>query len=154
MVSLKVDPQMGKLLLDARHYFNHFSPHGRDEKDLESIYPFILHQEVSLSSFINRYKTHFIELDFYFLRDSARSSHSNPLYNEQRLPQPIGREVKQSLWFRRVNPSNIFPVWLKTPCIDFFAHSWKWKSFSCVRLFVTSWTIQFMEFSRPQYWSR
>ena len=30
MVSLKVDPQMGKLLLDARHYFKNFNPHGRD----------------------------------------------------------------------------------------------------------------------------
>ena len=30
---------------------------------------------------------------------------------------------------------------------------WKWKSLSCVRLFVTPWTIQSMEFSRPAYWS-
>ena len=29
----------------------------------------------------------------------------------------------------------------------------KWKSLSCVRLFVTPWTIQSMEFSRPEYWS-
>ena len=29
----------------------------------------------------------------------------------------------------------------------------KWKSFSCVWLFATPWTIQFMEFSRPEYWS-
>ena len=29
----------------------------------------------------------------------------------------------------------------------------EWKSLSCVRLFVTSWTIQSMEFSRPEYWS-
>ena len=27
------------------------------------------------------------------------------------------------------------------------------KSFSHVQLFVTPWTIQFMEFSRPEYWS-
>ena len=31
---------------------------------------------------------------------------------------------------------------------------WKWKSLSCIRLFVTPWTIQFMEFSRSEYWSR
>ena len=27
------------------------------------------------------------------------------------------------------------------------------KAFSCVLLFVTPWTIQSMEFSRPKYWS-
>ena len=29
-----------------------------------------------------------------------------------------------------------------------------WKLFSPVRLFATPWTVQFMEFSRPEYWSR
>ena len=29
----------------------------------------------------------------------------------------------------------------------------KWNSFSHVQLFVTLWTIQSMEFSRPEYWS-
>ena len=29
----------------------------------------------------------------------------------------------------------------------------KWKSFSRVRLFVTPWSIQSMEFSRPEHWS-
>ena len=29
----------------------------------------------------------------------------------------------------------------------------KWKSLSRVQLFVTPWTTQFMEFSRPEYWS-
>ena len=33
------------------------------------------------------------------------------------------------------------------------AESEKWKSLSCVQLFVTPWTIQSMEFSRPEYWS-
>ena len=28
----------------------------------------------------------------------------------------------------------------------------EWKSPSCVRLFVTPWTIQSMEFSRPEHW--
>ena len=28
----------------------------------------------------------------------------------------------------------------------------KWKSFSCVWLFATPWTIYSMKFSRPQYW--
>ena len=30
---------------------------------------------------------------------------------------------------------------------------WKRKLLSCVRLFATPWTIQSMEFSRPEYWS-
>ena len=31
------------------------------------------------------------------------------------------------------------------------SRKWKWKLLSCVRLLVTPWTIQFMEFSRPEY---
>ena len=30
---------------------------------------------------------------------------------------------------------------------------WKWKLLSRVRLFATPWTMQSMEFSRPEYWS-
>ena len=29
----------------------------------------------------------------------------------------------------------------------------KWKSRSRVWLFATPWTVQFMKFSRPEYWS-
>ena len=29
----------------------------------------------------------------------------------------------------------------------------KWKSLSSVWLFVTPWTVQSLEFSRPEYWS-
>ena len=29
----------------------------------------------------------------------------------------------------------------------------EWKSLSCIQLFATPWTIQSMEFSRPEYWS-
>ena len=32
------------------------------------------------------------------------------------------------------------------------SHIWKWKSFSHVQLFATPWTIQSVEFSRPEYW--
>ena len=42
-----------------------------------------------------------------------------------------------------------------SPCL-FNLHAewkWKWKSLSCVWLFVTPWTMQFMEFSRPEYWN-
>ena len=31
---------------------------------------------------------------------------------------------------------------------------WKWKSLSSVWLFATLWTIQSLEFSRPEYWHR
>ena len=30
---------------------------------------------------------------------------------------------------------------------------WRWKLLSRVRLFATAWTMQSMEFSRPEYWS-
>ena len=29
----------------------------------------------------------------------------------------------------------------------------KWKSLSCVQLFATPWTMQSIEFSRPEYWN-
>ena len=35
-----------------------------------------------------------------------------------------------------------------------FHSEWKWKLLSHVQLFVTPWTIQSMELSRPKYWSR
>ena len=35
----------------------------------------------------------------------------------------------------------------------FYEYEVKWKSLSRVRLFVTPWIIQSMEFSRPEYWS-
>ena len=46
--------------------------------------------------------------------------------------------------------------WL--PFWNIFFHPfrlWKWKGklFSCVWLFATPWTIQSMEFSRPEYWN-
>ena len=40
-------------------------------------------------------------------------------------------------------------------CISRKCHQrrWKWKLLSHIQLFVTPWTIQLMEFSRPEYWS-
>ena len=35
---------------------------------------------------------------------------------------------------------------------DTFESDMRWKSLSTVRLFVTPWTIQSMEFSRPEHW--
>ena len=34
-----------------------------------------------------------------------------------------------------------------------YVWKWNWKWLSRVRLFVTAWTTQSMEFSRPEYWS-
>ena len=41
----------------------------------------------------------------------------------------------------------------KSPEMTTFPLKEKWKSLSHVRLFATQWTIQSMEFSRPEYWS-
>ena len=35
----------------------------------------------------------------------------------------------------------------------YMKRKWKWKSLIRVQLFATPWTIQSMEFSRPEYWS-
>ena len=48
------------------------------------------------------------------------------------------------------------PVFIQSASYDSFYVSkwkWKWKLLSCVLLFATPWTIQSMEFSRPEYWS-
>ena len=38
-------------------------------------------------------------------------------------------------------------------CARYSPSEWsEWKLLSCVWLFATPWTIQFMEFSRPEYW--
>ena len=54
--------------------------------------------------------------------------------------------------------------WLSRRCKEFSisanqlvwhitSRKWKWKLLNRVRLFVTLWTIQSMELSRPEYWS-
>ena len=47
----------------------------------------------------------------------------------------------------KISFSSLLPLFLK--CMKW----WKWKLLSRVWLFVTPWTIQSMEFSRPEYWS-
>ena len=51
----------------------------------------------------------------------------------------------------------VFPEWFFHIYITFsfrlLSSSWKWKSLSHVQLFATPWAIQFMEFSRPEYWT-
>ena len=44
-------------------------------------------------------------------------------------------------------------IWQRTVKGRFWTITWKWKSLSCVWLIVTPWTIQSMEFSRPEHWS-
>ena len=46
------------------------------------------------------------------------------------------------------------PVWQVDPLpLCHLGKWWKWKSLSRVRLFAAPWTIESMEFSRPEYWS-
>ena len=40
----------------------------------------------------------------------------------------------------------------KQPHLCVWQHGFEWKLLSHVRLFTTPWTIQFMEFSRLEYW--
>ena len=66
------------------------------------------------------------------------------------------------LWWIMLLWTFVDEDWLRT-CLQFFGgtflrvellhHAVKWKSLSCVRLFVTPWTVQSVEFSRPEYWS-
>ena len=42
----------------------------------------------------------------------------------------------------------------KTTFNEYFCTNTMWKSLSRVPLFVTPWTMQFMEFSTPEYLSR
>ena len=56
------------------------------------------------------------------------------------------------------SPSKQVGSFFKHKCTSSFTSymkTWKhkWKSLSCVQLFVTPWTIQSKEFSRPEYWS-
>ena len=46
----------------------------------------------------------------------------------------------------------IFPDF--SQIINLSNRKWKWKLLSHDRLSATPWTIESMEFSRPEYWSR
>ena len=48
-------------------------------------------------------------------------------------------------WVTELEFANHFRFWVSLDR--------KWKALSCVRLFVTPWTIQSMESFRPEYWS-
>ena len=48
--------------------------------------------------------------------------------------------------------SKVRPLFIFLPLVA-VVKKWKWKPLSRVWLFVTPWTTQSMEFSRPEYWS-
>ena len=50
-------------------------------------------------------------------------------------------------------PDIALAQWRKYVTLHHLPTGAKWKSLSSVQLFITPWTIQFMEFSRPEYWS-
>ena len=58
-------------------------------------------------------------------------------------------------WFRI--GKGIHQDCILSPCLFNLYSEWsevKWKSLSHVQLFAVPWTIESMEFSRPEYWSR
>ena len=65
------------------------------------------------------------------------------------------------LWWRRWEHKRRVCEWSATKfkwlwnylCKGLITSLWKWKLLSGVWLFATSWIIQSMEFSRPEYWS-
>ena len=73
----------------------------------------------------------------------------------QKLPTGAFKEGN-NWWAHHPTTTERFPRTAKsTPEQKLTCHQlgeW-WKSLSRVQLFATPWTIQFMEFSRPEYWS-
>ena len=80
-------------------------------------------------------------------------------------PGPPELGTRNSHWTTREVPQITYPItmsvhtgshmsWMRQEAYGFpnYPH-WKWKLLSRVWLFVTPWTIQSMEFSRPAYWS-
>ena len=66
----------------------------------------------------------------------------------------LGPRVYEGLarpWSFPFLPTSLLGTFLQLP--DCQRYQWKWKSLSRVWLFATPWTIQPMEFSRPEYCS-
>ena len=92
-------------------------------------------------------------------RDTPRKSASEPSLQSCKEVLIIAKHIgclKYSL------DEKTFIEWTEVHHSPFVFNTWvfpgtssllKWKSFSHVQLFVTPWTIQSMEFSRPEYWS-
>ena len=60
--------------------------------------------------------------------------------------------IHASCWFSEFVCDNIGFKEMKNTIVFYFMTPWKWKSVSHVPLFATPWTIQSMEFFRPEYW--
>ena len=58
-----------------------------------------------------------------------------------------------SPWIQSLPQFPLFPLLFAMKWWHYANRKWKWKSLSHVWLFVTPWTIQSLEFSRPDYWS-
>ena len=58
--------------------------------------------------------------------------------------------LSQSLSIKEEPPGNLSLAWIY---LDWVCQWVKWKSLSRIWLFATPWTIQCMEFSRPEYWT-
>ena len=110
-----------------------------------------------LSFFLHSLKTIFPTSTLLFLEIlpiySGVWKYETPMLKPNQFP--CGR-TSQSLWEVNVHfeLSRDKGIDLGTPLWAVFFAKWsevKWKSFSSVWLFVTLWTIQSMEFSRPEY---
>ena len=85
--------------------------------------------------FLHIFLTFVLKCSFWKLSDIWQSCFS-ALWDEVRSPYNPGLILSNN--------------WGKTFLVLW---KWKWKLLSHIQLFVTQWTIQSMEFSRPEYWS-
>ena len=69
------------------------------------------------------------------------------------LPESSLALESPNRWYLPVTFPGFFPELRRHTHLAMKLEKWKWKSLARVRLFTTPGTIQFMEFSRPEYWS-
>ena len=85
-------------------------------------------------------------LDWKDLFEGGMATYSSILAWSIPWTEEPGRLWSMGLWRVRHDFSDLV-------CIKVKCSLWVWKSGSCVGLFATPWTIQSVEFSRPEYWS-
>ena len=88
-------------------------------------------------------KTQCSQIIFFFLMKKGRPRIVKLAHHWWALPVGTNKGAAACSW---VHGDLGYRLWGQTSC------EVKWKSLSCVQLFVTPWTIQSMEFSRPEYW--
>ena len=69
------------------------------------------------------------------------------------LPESILTLESPNRWHLPATFPGFFPELRRCAHLAMKLEKWKWKSLSRVRLFATPRTMQYMEFSRPEYWS-